>query len=183
LRDDLSTLIPALDGYTAQGNRQQAHALLHAFKGTTATLGLTALAAELTRLVKICLEDDGLRAIRGQTAALGSLIEATQAAIDDALGAMGDGAPAAVAATPASAEIDREALGRLMTLLEANDMAALGVLEGLRAPLQALSSEHFKALESATQSLDFDAALEACRKCMALDDERRNTQPSAPTQV
>jgi signal transduction histidine kinase/CheY-like chemotaxis protein/L-asparagine transporter-like permease len=183
LRDDLSTLLPALDGYTAQGNRQQAHALLHAFKGTTATLGLTALAAELTRLVKICLEDDGLRAIRGQTAALGSLIEATQAAIDDALGAMGDGAPAAVAATPASAEIDREALGRLMGLLEANDMAALGVLEGLRAPLQALSSEHFKALESATQSLDFDAALEACRKCMALDDERRNTQPSAPAQV
>jgi hypothetical protein len=58
-------------------------------------------------------------------------------------------------------------------------MAALGVLEGLRAPLQALSSEHFKALESATQSLDFDAALKACRKCMALADERAG-QPSAP---
>jgi hypothetical protein len=69
-----------------------------------------------------------------------------------------------------------------MRLLEANDMAALGVLEGLRASLQALSAENFKALESATQGLDFDAALEACRRCIELDNDRRASLPAGPGQ-
>lgn len=92
-------------------------------------------------------------------------------------------APAVQTAGASSTEIDREPLGRLMQLLAANDMAALGVLESLRPSLQALSSERSKALESATQGLDFDGALTACRKCVELDDERAKTAPVTAEQV
>jgi signal transduction histidine kinase len=179
LRQELSTLASGLDEVIAQGSQQQAHALLHAFKGTTATLGLTALSAELTRLVKICLEDDGLRVLRERTEALSRLIEVTQGAIDDALSALEAGDSPAAQPPAAAVEIDRAALERLMQLLEANDMAALGLFEELRAPLQALSTPLFMELESATQSLDFDGALEVCRKCLKIDTDRRNTESPA----
>ena len=180
LRQELSTLASGLDEVIAQGSQQQAHALLHAFKGTTATLGLTALSVELTRLVKICLEDDGLRVLREHTEALSRLIEATQGAIDDALSALEAGDSPAAQPPAAAVEIDRAALERLMQLLEANDMAALGLFEELRAPLQALSNPLFMELESATQSLDFEGALEVCRKCLKIDTDRRSTESPAP---
>ncbi len=180
LRNDLSALGPELDDLIAKGDRQPAHALLHAFKGTSATLGLTALAAELTRLVKVCLEDGGLRAMRENSASLGRLVEATQKAIDDALAVLEAGVAPVAPPPVASVEIDPEALGRLMRLLEANDMAALGVFEELRGGLQALSGELFNELESATQGLDFEGALEVCRKCIQLNADPRSAGSSAP---
>jgi PAS domain S-box-containing protein len=151
----------------------QATMQLHTIKGTAATLGMTQVAAQASRLEAVCKQGN---ATQVTTADLDSLTAAVQQALSEVEGVIAELAGEADAAmlTPLSAQSQSAgsggdtkaasaALSTLESLLAADDMGAMEAFAHARVLLGAMAPSDMEALEQAMQSLEFAKALDLCR--------------------
>ncbi len=147
-----------------QGDRNEAGRAAHTLKGVAATLGaeaLSATAAQLERALKKRIEpDELLRMSDGLGAALAEAIVALERAADEL-------APLYTSVIPMS-EFDADryasALDELVVALVDSDMAALDRFASLRVATPEPLLEPLRAVEDALTRLDFEGAVEACRR-------------------
>ena len=140
--------------------------LLHTCKGTSATLGLTALARQLARLESACKSGRTKVTLDAELDALHICLDGARQALRQAIGLL-DLAPPGTATEPLVVEPPEQLqaqLAPLMEALQAGDLAALELFAQLRGALQGLQPALFGALELAIQNLDLPLALELCRQ-------------------
>jgi PAS domain S-box-containing protein len=174
-KNSIVTLASRLAALVQAGDFKQAGMLAHTNKGTSATLGLEQLSAELKAIELTCKAGTAVLGA-AQLGALSTLVEAACRGLDGAMALLGGGtavpeagkAPTQ-AAPRVSAPLDaatRGLLSELCGLLERSDMEVLQQFAQQREALAALSETRLAQLEDAMQDLDFERALEVCRNVL-----------------
>ena len=152
---------------------------LHTLKGVAATVGAMALArqaseaeAQLAGVPPVTGEADGVArlgaAIDTAAASLALLCAVLDGEQQEAArvgsGAVSGAVICAVAAalTPADTALLSSLLRTVQSLLQASDLDAANALQTLRARLPAAAGARLDALETAVESLEFEAALACC---------------------
>lgn len=136
---------------------------IHTVKGTASTLGANRLADQAAHLERLCKDGDVSRVTASELEQLAAAVRETQEALAKVIAQI-DNVAAPAASTPADASAVRSALNELVSLLEADDMAALEKFAEVRDTISAASGEDLEALEVAMQNLNFADGLAVCRK-------------------
>ena len=162
-----------------RGERDTLSRELHTLKGVAATVGAMALArqaseaeAQLAGVPPVTGEADGVArlgaAIDTAAASLALLCAVLDGEQQEAArvgsGAVSGAVICAVAAalTPADTALLSSLLRTVQSLLQASDLDAANALQTLRARLPAAAGARLDALETAVESLEFEAALACC---------------------
>ncbi len=170
----LNALAPDLHAALASDALAPASALLHTFKGTAATLGLTRLSQECGRLEALCKKGQSAATLAAQATALEVLVRKAQQALEDAAVFLGQpirDAEAALspAAPPAPGQLPealRSQLLELLTLLRQNDLTALEKFAEMRVTLTDYDAAMASQLEHKLQGLELEAACAICETCV-----------------
>ena len=129
---------------------------LHKLRGSAGSVGAREVLNSATAAERALLDgaDDGVQRVLELNAALSHLVQGIQ----DMLGAqLASSAPAS--ATSAAAPVDQAAVTRLAHLLNAQDLAALGLYTELKASLgAAMGADAAGEMERTMQALDFARA-------------------------
>jgi len=161
LGKQLPELCPDLQRAIDAGNVHDAKVLLHTFKGTTATVGLTALSTHLAALEARLNGPADLECLRGELPHLATLEVQGQALIQKIVAYLFEndthGNPDPTEATPVAAMLQQ-----LEAMLQAEDYEALNYFSASRALLHHVPEAQLQTLELALQALDFAAARAAC---------------------
>jgi signal transduction histidine kinase/CheY-like chemotaxis protein/HPt (histidine-containing phosphotransfer) domain-containing protein len=168
---ELRSLPEQLDTQLRNGDRDAVRRDLHTLKGVAATIGVTALSklageaeAQLSGLSPAFDE-------AGCVARVGAAIQQAAASLDALRAALGNGqqaeaadlaARAAAALTAADTALLAGLLRSLQGLLQASDLDAAAAVQDLRTRLPAVAGPRLDALETAVESLEFEAALSHC---------------------
>jgi CheY-like chemotaxis protein len=170
----LPTLVPQLTEALRKGETKSGATLLHTFKGTTATLGLNALSAELGHLEDLCNSESRIPKWEVQLNSLSVLVKSGQTALEEAMEILERSVPAASLKTSSNDYDARQIsaqIRRLVPLLDAKDMTALEVYAEAREELEALPAELFDRLDNAMQGLEFEDALKVCQEIVGEQNE------------
>jgi CheY-like chemotaxis protein len=166
----LPAVVPQLTEFLIKGDKKSAATLLHTFKGTTATLGLNALSAELGLLESLCTSQSNITKWEVQLNPLSAQVKSGHVALTKALEILASSGPAGSLKT-SSSDFNVGQIGvhiqRLLPLLKAKNMTALEVFAEVHDELETLPSELFERLENAMQGLEFEEAELACSSILA----------------
>jgi HPt (histidine-containing phosphotransfer) domain-containing protein len=166
LVEQLPELHPALLGAMDALSIEQALVLLHTYKGTSATLGLTALSSFLAGMESRLKSSQSFEGMRGDLQALENLEWHAQSLLKRMLeklklerGNTGEREKSIAALDPEVVDV----LCRLEAFLRVEDYEALAWFGQNSEILARLPEAAFHRLEIAVQDLDFEAAISACR--------------------
>ena len=171
----LNSVVPDLHSALLGNDLPQATALMHTFKGTSATLGLTRLSQECGRLEALCKKGLPTATVAAQATALEVLVRKAQQALEGAAEFLGQPIPKAglvspeqtsAAASGAMPEGTRADLRSLVALLRENDLTALEKFAEIRATLMAFDVVVTSRLEHTLQGLELEAARAICETCL-----------------
>jgi signal transduction histidine kinase/DNA-binding response OmpR family regulator/HPt (histidine-containing phosphotransfer) domain-containing protein len=173
-RDFIKTLDTAeldLDTALRSDDLKKSVILLHTLKGTAGTLGALALAEESARLEALCKTQEGIRQCLMQLSSLAALAGSTKELMHRAIRACTDSdehdtTQAQQVPSVLNREAASTALTELGTLAQAADLTVLQRFAEIHADLMGLPAEEFKAIESALQGLDLEAAKQACDRSL-----------------
>jgi len=155
-----------------RGDDAVAERVAHSVKGVAGNIGATAVqaaAAEVEKAIRMRAGREHVEALRERlsselvaiVASLAPLLESDSREPDDA-----DPSPADPATVKVSAD-------RLLTLLEQNDPAAIGVIESQRQALRTLfTTEGFEVFEGLVTAYSFDDAIDRLRSALAGQGQR-----------
>ena len=164
---DLPDMLQGLASFAAEADRPEVLMSLHTLKGLTAMLGARELCERVTAAYQVfesdAPRDDQAKALRGVQAEAAIFMDAAA----PLLGMLNAPARAAPARTSLSAGGQAELLVDLLALLQASDMRALELFDGLRENLGVADPAGLTALQASIGALDFDRAAEVCRQLLA----------------
>jgi HPt (histidine-containing phosphotransfer) domain-containing protein len=162
----LPELHPALDAAIETSNLNKALALLHTYKGTSATIGLISLSSFLDEMESMLRSKQNLEELKGQLPRLKILENFAQSEFTQAFENL-TGDQVSQTPGPSLAGLDAEkltaVLQKLQAFLVAEDYEALSYFAESRDVLMQLPEATFQRLETAIQELDFVGAMAACR--------------------
>ena len=160
-------MLQGLASFAAEADRPEVLMSLHTLKGLTAMLGARELCDRVTAAYRVfesdAPRDDQAQALRGVQAEAALFMNAAA----PLLGMLNAPARAAPARTSLSAGGQAELLVDLLALLQASDMRALELFDGLRENLGVADPAGLTALQASIGALDFDRAAEVCRQLLA----------------
>ena len=163
---DLPDMLQGLESFAAEADRPEVLMSLHTLKGLTAMLGARELCDRVTAAYRVfesdAPRDDQAKALRGVQA--GAQLFMSAAA--PLLGMLEGPARAAPARTSLSAGGQATLLVELLALLQASDMRALELFDGLRENPGAVDPAGLNSLQASMGALDFDRAAEVCRQLL-----------------
>jgi|GEM_PF-653601 len=163
---DLPDMLQGLESFAAEADRPEVLMSLHTLKGLTAMLGARELCDRVTAAYRVfesdAPRDDQAKALRGVQAEA----ELFMGAAAPLLGSLDGPARAAPARTALSAGAQAKLLVDLLALLQASDMRALELFDGLRENPEAVDPAGLTALQASMGALDFDRAAEVCRQLL-----------------
>ena len=163
---DLPDMLQGLESFAAEADRPEVLMSLHTLKGLTAMLGARELCDRVTAAYRVfesdAPRDDQAKALRGVQA--GAQLFMSAAA--PLLGMLEGPARAAPARTSLSAGGQAKLLVDLLALLQASDMRALELFDGLRENPGAVDPAGLNSLQASMGALDFDRAAEVCRQLL-----------------
>ena len=163
---DLPDMLQGLESFAAEADRPEVLMSLHTLKGLTAMLGARELCDRVTAAYRVfesdAPRDDQAKALRGVQA--GAQLFMSAAA--PLLGMLEGPARAAPARTALSAGGQAKLLVDLLALLQASDMRALELFDGLRENPGAVDPAGLNSLQASMGALDFDRAAEVCRQLL-----------------
>jgi CheY-like chemotaxis protein/HPt (histidine-containing phosphotransfer) domain-containing protein len=162
----LPELHPALLVAMEAFSIDQALILVHTYKGTSATLGLTALSSFLAGMEMRLKNSQSFDGIRSELHALENLERRAQSLLKGMLEKLAPESGNSSGKQESFAAADPEVvdiLRRLEAFLRAEDYEALAWFGQNSEVLARLPEESFHRLEAAVQDLDFEEAISACR--------------------
>ncbi len=163
---DLPDMLQGLESFAAEADRPEVLMSLHTLKGLTAMLGARELCDRVTAAYRVfesdAPRDDQAKALRGVQA--GAQLFMSAAA--PLLGMLEGPARAAPARTALGAGGQATLLVELLALLQASDMRALELFDGLRENPGAVDPAGLNSLQASMGALDFDRAAEVCRQLL-----------------
>ncbi len=169
LLDDLSTLAPALLHLAQADQLKELLGKLHTYKGTTATLGLMDLSAQLAALEAKLKSEPGTAKLARHLPALIEGLDRGAQALRQALLHLDittQSHSVDTQAQPAAGQELRPALQQMVALLEQSDLEALDVFARLRTTFEQLSGADFDRLDLAVQGLELEHALQICKELL-----------------
>jgi signal transduction histidine kinase/CheY-like chemotaxis protein len=172
----LANLPAQLLALLKKGDLPAARILVHTFKGTTATMGLTRLSDYLAQTEKLCKTADRSAELTAHASELTKYVDAAVGALQKAIDYLKGEMEVAQPPQPTLANDPRDvrqALRSLIALLEASDLTAMQKFADLRGPLGSLPGPTFGRLENALLGLKLEEALAICRAALAQLDPVR----------
>lgn len=163
---DLPDMLQGLESFAAKADRPEVLMSLHTLKGLTAMLGARELCDRVTAAYRVfesdAPRDDQAKALRGVQAEAAIFMDAAA----PLLGMLNAPARAAPARTSLSAGGQATLLVELLALLQASDMRALELFDGLRENPGAVDPAGLNSLQASMGALDFDRAAQVCRQLL-----------------
>ncbi|OYU43155.1 MAG: hypothetical protein CFE44_19960 [Burkholderiales bacterium PBB4] len=156
----------------AQGEMEVARRDLHSLKGTSATLGvlaIAALAAQCEKLTMLATADRLTEQLTELQALVSSLLPSLMQALAALEARLGTTTPPGGTSDQAGDPLaeHRGALGLLLNHLKASDMAAMEVHADLRQRVDTSLAGLFEPLDAAMADLQFDQAAVHCEALLA----------------
>ena len=165
LGQDLSDMPHRMQALIGAMDLQAMRVYLHTLKGTTATLGLTHLSAEIARLEKLSKEapdSDSLQRHWELAVEPLTIAQAELSKVIAHLSAVRGPQSGPALESVSSASVLEDVQLRLIALLDHSDMAAMDLFSELRERLMAEVPADFEALDAAMVRLDFATASAIC---------------------
>ncbi len=163
---DLPDMLQGLESFAAKADRPEVLMSLHTLKGLTAMLGARELCDRVTAAYQVfesdAPHDDQAKALRGVQAEAKLFMSAAA----PLLGMLDGLARPAPARTALGAGGQAKLLVDLLALLQASDMRALELFDGLRENPGAVDPAGLTSLQASMGALDFDRAAEVCRQLL-----------------
>jgi CheY-like chemotaxis protein/HPt (histidine-containing phosphotransfer) domain-containing protein len=175
-----------LDALLHTGNLAEAGRLLHTFKGLSATVGATYLAA-VTRAAELAIKSDApTHTIAHWCGTFRSTVERTVYLLGPLLPAAGGQtlqlrAPPAAALSAQELKNVQRTLQELHSLLLASDLRALEIHSVLQANRSVMSMDGFDALSQSIAKFDFTSAASQCRQILQGLGDSSGPVPWSPT--
>jgi HPt (histidine-containing phosphotransfer) domain-containing protein len=168
-----------LDALLKKGDRAGAGRLLHTFKGLSATVGATYLAA-VTKAAELAIKNNVPSVeLTPLCEAFRSTAERTRHLLSPLAHGPGPAVPSAPVATvkplaPQERDSVQRALAELHALLLSSDLGALEMHSALQAKTAVVAMEGFDSLSQSIASFDFANAALRCQELMLALDRRQN---------
>ena len=147
-------------------DKAQVHRDLHAFKGLSATVGVTELSALAARAEKLFQTENAGKQYRVAIEQLETRLAQLLPVLDGVAARLAP-PPSPVSAGTAHANLDSATLQQLKVLmqaLQASDMGAIELYVLLRQSIDASSTHFIDSLDEAMADLEFEKAAAECSK-------------------